>query len=75
MSGIGYPSSFSPAHGGHTKNSLIRQEINHYQALRDQLEKNLSPRDVQELNDLKEESLQGRQNLQARILRFGTKSN
>ena len=46
-----------------------------YEALRDQLEKNMTPQDIQELNDLKEESVQGRANLQSRILRFGNKPN
>ena len=74
MSGFGYPPSYAPPHGGHTKNSLIRQEISNYEALRDQLEKNMPPRDIQEFNNLKDEKMQGRQNLQARLLKYHGKN-
>jgi len=43
---MGYPPSFNPLHGGHTKNSLIRQELGNYEALREQLEKVIPPRDM-----------------------------
>ena len=68
---MGYPPSFNPPHGGHTKNSLIRQELGNYEALREQLEKVMPPRDMQDLDDLKQESVQGRQNLESRIVRYG----
>lgn len=49
---------YIPPHGGHTKNSLIRQEIQNYEAMGD-------------LSDVSKEmvSLEGQLNLQARISR------
>lgn len=62
--------AYRPPHGGHTKNSYIRQEMDNLARLNQQLAQNVAPVDIEDANQSESLALQAQRSQEARNTRF-----